>query len=135
MQPVSNSTRRGSAHLLIRNTPLRYREAIVLSIILAAPPMDLEQLPAYQRNHCEPNRLNIGWYPPPCRQHFLREVLGDRIGQHLTSWSSAPDWPRDAASAGLPRCKPAERVLRDDFSRLKQLHEPPIMVHDTRQKA
>ena len=92
MQPVSNSTRRGSAHLLIRNTPLQYREAIVLSIILAAPPMDLEQLPAYQRNHCEPNRLNIGWYPPPCRQHFLREVLVDRIGQHLTSWSSAPDW-------------------------------------------
>ena len=84
MQPVSNSTRRGSAHLLIRNTPLRYREAVVLSIILAAPPMDLEQLPAYQRNHCEPNRLNIGWYPPPCRQHFLREVLVDRIGQHLT---------------------------------------------------
>ena len=84
MQPVSNSTRRGSAHLLIRNTPLWYRDAIVLLIILAAPPMDLEQLPAYQRNHCEPNRLNIGWYPPPCRQHFLREVLVDRIGQHLT---------------------------------------------------
>ena len=96
MQPVSNSTRRGSAHLLIRNTPLQYRKAIVLSIILAAPPMDLEQLPAYQRNHCEPNRLDSGWYPPPCRQHFLREVLVDGIGQHLTPpagrHTSAPDW-------------------------------------------